>query len=748
MHLRGTYRKTLYRLFTTAAILTALILCVLTGWFLNKQAHLDYSYYLEQSARSQEAASAISASIIVQAIGDCMGSGELSRWADSPSLQEFYFYAIAASKKLKSVSTDMLQVEYEVAATPLNPRVYDGTVTDIVLTPNRSMTAAVYCRSQGISDREYSEIIQYFQNHDQPYFLPVYDPLSGELLSIQYVLKDKSSHHPLLFFFTIPRKSIVSESFADAFFLYNKDGVLAFSNNLQERRQDSLNLYESLMTSGGESSFRHPQLIKKRYLLVTEISPFQWIAVFQYPPLPLHLERLIGFGTAVFAAVSLAIFLAYWISERLYHPVKELIETAAALDSGQEEKSLDEFALIRKNLEKITELGSLLHIAMEENNSLMSIQSCKELLFSQNTDPAYFNQFKDPDADYCVAIGETLCLEDERSFQAIAIQKALAYDTAFRRDNVFYINLDYNRYALILCTSSPEDARSTLNQLLREIEVQESAEDSHHRIVLSSIHQGLSELHICYREALRILDFRYLHAKSRLISYEEISSIDAITYSYPLQVENRLIQCALNGQEEATAIFENMIRENIRDKDLSKETLQNLIYAFIGTLSRIFQELKTTPEEFLGKKVDYKYLYNHWNDSTVFIEIKGILEEIIQAVKQQETRQDKALLEKMLRYIYENYQDDIMLTDLADHLNISPKYCSNLFKQLSDNNFKDFLNLYRIEKSKEILAEDPSVKIVDLSSMVGFNSSNSFIRVFNKYVGISPKAYRDRIQKP
>ena len=115
-------------------------------------------------------------------------------------------------------------------------------------------------------------------------------------------------------------------------------------------------------------------------------------------------------------------------------------------------------------------------------------------------------------------------------------------------------------------------------------------------------------------------------------------------------MENRLIQCALNGQEEATAIFENMIRENIRDKDLSKETLQNLIYAFIGTLSRIFQELKTTPEEFLGKKVDYKYLYNHWNDSTVFIEIKGILEEIIQAVKQQETRQDKALLEKMLRY--------------------------------------------------------------------------------------------------
>ena len=104
------------------------------------------------------------------------------------------------------------------------------------------------------------------------------------------------------------------------------------------------------------------------------------------------------------------------------------------------------------------------------------------------------------------------------------------------------------------------------------------------------------------------------------------------------------------------------------------------------------------------------------------------------------------LLNQMLNYIYENYWDDIMLNDLAEHLNISPKYCGILFKQLSDNNFKDFLNRYRIEKAKEILRDDPSIKIVDLSAMVGFNSSNSFIRVFSKYEGITPGAYVDRIQ--
>ena len=202
----------------------------------------------------------------------------------------------------------------------------------------------------------------------------------------------------------------------------------------------------------------------------------------------------------------------------------------------------------------------------------------------------------------------------------------------------------------------------------------------------------------------------------------------------------------LDGKEEALELFDDVVRENIANKDLSKENLQNLIYAFIGTISRIFQELKTTPEVFLDDAVDYKYLYTHWNDSVIFLKLKNILSAVITKVQQRESSRDQDLLNQMLNYIYENYWADIMLNDLAEHLNISPKYCGILFKQLSDNNFKDFLNRYRIEKAKEILRDDPSIKIVDLSAMVGFNSSNSFIRVFSKYEGITPGAYVDRIQ--
>lgn len=742
---QGAYKISLYRLFFALALTIALILCTLTGWFLNRQSKSDYYHYLEQSAVSQKNISSLSVNVIVNAIGACTKGTEITRWVDSSTLPEFYFNAIAASRKIQAATTDILQVEYQVAVTPLNPRAYHGVITNMVLTGNRSLSIENYCAEHGISSESYLQIVEHFQEDETPVVLPRYNSESGKLEDIQYIVKNIGKIHPYLFFITIPIDSLIQDSLADSFFLYNGSGIFALSQQDERQQEKAQKLYHQLMMNESHTDFSQLQILQGQHLMVSEIPYVGWHLVRLYPPLPLHVQGLLFFLVVVCVCVALALTLSYYLVEKLYHPVKELLEASVLPVKGG--KQLDEFQIIRTNMEKITELGTRLHETMAENDSLMSIQSYKELLFSGNVSGEVLSQFKNPDADYCVAIGETLCQEDDRAYQTISLQKAAAYDSAAHNPDLFYINLDYNRYALILKTSSLNLAGEILRDMIHKMEANNALLDSDHRIVLSDIHKGLEQLHVCYQEALRILDYRFLHAKSRLITYQEISSIDAVTYSYPLQMENRLIHCALEGKRETIEIFESIIRENIRDKDLSKETLQNLIYAFIGTISRIFQEMKTTPQDFLGKDIDYRYLYNHWNDSAVFIEIKDILESIIQTVCKQENSRDQELLDKMLGYIYENYSDDIMLNDLADYLNISPKYCGILFKQLSDNNFKDFLNRYRIDRSKEILEQDPSIKIVDLSAMVGFNSSNSFIRVFNKYVGITPKAYQDRMRE-
>ena len=96
---------------------------------------------------------------------------------------------------------------------------------------------------------------------------------------------------------------------------------------------------------------------------------------------------------------------------------------------------------------------------------------------------------------------------------------------------------------------------------------------------------------------------------------------------------------------------------------------------------------------------------------------------------------------KIEKYLEDNYHIDISLDNLADYLGHSFKYTSILFKKVMGDNFKNYLNIYRIEKAKEIMAENKDIKIKDLAERIGYNSSNTFIRIFRKYEGVSPGKY-------
>ncbi len=99
----------------------------------------------------------------------------------------------------------------------------------------------------------------------------------------------------------------------------------------------------------------------------------------------------------------------------------------------------------------------------------------------------------------------------------------------------------------------------------------------------------------------------------------------------------------------------------------------------------------------------------------------------------------------MLSIIFFNSAQSSKAQNLADKFNITPKYCGMLFSKLCNENFKNYLNRYRVEEAKKIIQNNQSIKVQDLASMVGFNSSTSFIRVFVKYIGVTPKAYADSI---
>lgn len=108
-----------------------------------------------------------------------------------------------------------------------------------------------------------------------------------------------------------------------------------------------------------------------------------------------------------------------------------------------------------------------------------------------------------------------------------------------------------------------------------------------------------------------------------------------------------------------------------------------------------------------------------------------------------EGEQSKRILNEALDYIRENYNKDITLEALANHVNVSPFYFSKCFKELTGINFIDYLTDYRIKVAKDML-RNGSFNVKEIGYEVGYSDPNYFSRVFKKIEGISPTEYKNK----
>lgn len=98
--------------------------------------------------------------------------------------------------------------------------------------------------------------------------------------------------------------------------------------------------------------------------------------------------------------------------------------------------------------------------------------------------------------------------------------------------------------------------------------------------------------------------------------------------------------------------------------------------------------------------------------------------------------------ELVRQYLEEHYMEDICLQDAAAALHYSDVYFCKFFKQNFDKNFIMYLSELRVEKAKELLADD-AVNVRDVSRKVGYRDSGYFTKVFKRITGETPSEYRN-----
>ncbi len=98
-------------------------------------------------------------------------------------------------------------------------------------------------------------------------------------------------------------------------------------------------------------------------------------------------------------------------------------------------------------------------------------------------------------------------------------------------------------------------------------------------------------------------------------------------------------------------------------------------------------------------------------------------------------------LKTVLKFMRENFANDITLEDMSAIAGFSCKYFCKFFKEMTGTTPINYLMAYRIERAaRRLLSTDKS--ITRIAFECGFNDLSYFIKTFKAYKNDSPKEYR------
>ena len=102
-------------------------------------------------------------------------------------------------------------------------------------------------------------------------------------------------------------------------------------------------------------------------------------------------------------------------------------------------------------------------------------------------------------------------------------------------------------------------------------------------------------------------------------------------------------------------------------------------------------------------------------------------------------------IQKVMEYVDLHLGNEITMISLSEITNMSISHLSKLFKKETRQTISEYIAKKRCEKAASFL-KDTDYAIQDISSFVGYQDNNYFVKVFRKIYGITPSNYRKNVK--
>ena len=335
------------------------------------------------------------------------------------------------------------------------------------------------------------------------------------------------------------------------------------------------------------------------------------------------------------------------------------------------------------------------------------------------------------------------------------LEKHIDYFTS--KNNFYYVIVQNENTKIIIGPSFfniPEDY--TLNRICFEFNL--NREDSIsfkntiktiNRFPLETLLQIACSLnYILNDEKIKLGDLlmKDLKVPTQQIEQKEQNENEKIVLPHnTMKIENEILSIVKSGDLNklkfyienipsfrTNSIVENQIRQS---KDLFITTIALITRAAISEGVNI-EEALTLSDNFI-QKIENSRTMKELNE--IILSALTEFTTKVSYLKNVQTQTEFTL--KLSNFIIHNISRKLTIDDLVNNFYISKTSLCEKVKNDSGLTVNEFINTTKIGVAKDLLSNTTN-SILSISDYLGFSSQNHFVKVFKKYVGVTPSEYR------
>ena len=455
--------------------------------------------------------------------------------------------------------------------------------------------------------------------------------------------------------------------------------------------------------------------------------------------------------------VALGLITSMLLSKRFYMVIKSVIDlirqrnTTVMQPNGDK---MDEFGYIKKYVESLQLKDEQLENEIQESKPVLKANFLQRLLSETMSLEEIGKKLKYYDIMTRSFLFTALCLEvekskftseeDENLFQFSIMNIAQEITEKFGLAIVFKT---YSNRIAILFNHLPgeEGIQMRVFHLAEEIrDFASSMMKIKVTIGIGRCYEGLEMIRQSYKEAEEALQFQMVEGVGSVIYIGQLATQPS-GYLYPLKKEQQIvIHIKMGNLDEVLKLVDEFSASLKSSRQVKCEYVLQSFYQLIAASTKVIYELDPEEGSLLFSYSPYQKLMELRSMDQIIIWLKGeFYPSIVNFVLNRRGQKNREIVDKSLDYIHHHYHEDLSQYVMAELVAVPISHFSKIFKDEIGMTFTDYVIMYRVEKSKELLVKT-DMKIGDIAAYMRYNNSQNFIRMFKQFAGLTPAEYRTR----